>query len=270
MKRLSLLMLILGGCSAVNVNYNVPTAHFISPEAVGTDIGEEGSTLNKIQTDFLLQPVNRISVARVYQQFLWNDYTTASDINVYQSLSLGANFNVSLLKRLDVSAKKCWDCPLMGGAKYQLVGNPENERQRGHKMAVAAYLGTFHEKEKADVATIDGRKAEKVDSDMSVFATEYHLIFGERVTETTLFYLDGFYTHHEIKTEVTREIGQKLDRSSNLDNYGGSLAAKFSTKKHEGRPEQTHFTVLGGWTQTKVFGVRKDAGNLGASLGFTW
>lgn len=266
------LSIILTGCSAVNVDYNVPTGHLLSPEAVGTTRGEENSTINKIQTDFTLQPVNKISMARVQQQFLWNDYTTDSDIGVTPTATIGINLGISLSRRLDFAAKKCFDCPVMAGAKYQLVGAAENERQRGHKVAIAAYGGVFHEKEKStDVNSIDGRKAEKIESDLRILASEYHLLLGERLTESTLLYLDSFYTHHDLQTELIRQSGQKLERKSNLDNFGGNLGVRFSTHvRDESRPEQTHLTLQGGWTTTKVFGTKKESKNMGASLGFTW
>lgn len=267
----SVFCLLLVGCSAVNVDYNVPTGHFLSPESTGTTPGAENSTLNKIQTEFILQPVNKISIARVQQQFLWNDYTTDSDIAVTPTITIGVNAGVSISRRLDFTAKKCYDCPIMGGAKYQLIGSPENERQRGHKMAIAAFGGLFHEKEKsADVNSIDGKKAEKIESDTRILASEYHVIFGERLTESTLLFLDGFYTHHEVQTEIIRQGGQKLDRNSNLDNFGGDFGVRFSSSPKESRPEQTHLTIQGGLTKTAVFGSKKESRNLGASLGFTW
>lgn len=271
MKRPSFLLLTMVGCSALNVDYNVPTGHFLSPEAIGTTPGEENSTLNKIQTEFALQPVNKISMARVQQQFLWNDYTTDSDIDITPTATIGVNAGVSISRRLDFTAKKCYDCPVMGGAKYQLIGSAENERKRGHKMSIAAFGGLFHEKEKSqDVTSIDNKKAEKVESDTRILAAEYHIIFGERLTESTLLYLDGFYTHHEVQNEIIRQSGQKLDRHSNLDNFGGDLGVRFSSSPKESRPEQTHLTLQGGLTKTAVFGTKKESRNLGASLGFTW
>lgn len=228
-KLLSVLALgLLCSCSS-SVDFHMPSQRFLSPETAGGLLKGNGSIgRHASQKVVVLQNTNS------------NPVDQSSSINSAGGLALGGD--LGLFKRLDFYARAFNDSPLMLGAKFQFLGDPDRTKP-GIKVSVAAGYGSVEEEEKNDEFEIVNNEVEStVKADYT--RVDYSAHIGYRFNEHFMLYFSAGKADYATEGEVFQGGNSVLkykEEGDSIDyNLGGVISKKsISILLEAGRSEST-------------------------------
>ena len=174
------------GCSSVS--FSIPSGRMISPEANGQLVDAQG--------DIRLTGATRSKITVTSQG--------EDKVSYNQALAPGAYLDLGLLKRLDIYIALPYDSPGMTGLKFQFLGKPRKENQKGWKASIVGAWGRMEE-ESSDFDIFAEENGIKVDS-YKITSSDLGAIIGYRKNEKQLFYLGSHITLYELDS-VTNQSG---------------------------------------------------------------
>ena len=212
--RLFVLAVFVIVAPACAIKTNIPANRFQSPEARGetwhgsVHLALHGATEITLVSDYSRQP----------------PITTAPEVDRGGLITLGVD--LGLLERLDLSVQTPIDAPITVGAKYQLLGTPEEEAAAGNiSLAVTGSIGVHGEtgESKNAMTSVDS----KYEMDAALFDTA--LIMGYRLDEYVLFYGGPFIAAYSANGEITQPASSstKFKFEGSGSQYGANLGVRF-------------------------------------------
>lgn len=223
MKKLIILLFLLGGCSS-SINYKAPSHRFITPETRGSSLLEKEFSG---QVHLSVQKSHKLTLNRVYT-FIPRISEVVED---EQSFSVSSNFlghlGLGVFPFLDFQIIKSSNSPDMFIAKIQLLGSNANDREKGLKASVWFGGGKLRDEKRIVVGTINNTT--EFDGKLDVFNKEIGISVGKRLSSAHIVYLSGLYANYDTESSL-KGSSQTLQADGNTVlqalNFGVELRPK--------------------------------------------
>ena len=218
MKVLLLSLVLLGSCST-RIGMRTPSTKMISPEAVGAGLKGEITTFQ-----------NEGTVAEVDL----SQNTTGESLNLESKSEdgdfLGVHAEIGAFSSMDVVIYSPGDTsPLMGGVKYQIIGEPKlNAKAGNHSLSILAMAGAGSKEDENDDPIEITPQDDEVKTELDMTAGTTGLLYGYRLNSSMLVYLGGLYTYYNFNGILESDNNATLD-GEEIDYNGEVVDASVGT-----------------------------------------
>jgi hypothetical protein len=205
-----LILLTLASCST-QLKYSMRNTNFLTPESKGDFM--------KGDLSIALEKANKILLADAYEPLIFNlPAQTNSSSSISQTIETNFPITLGLIKQLDV-----YNFNDTYGLKYQFIGTPENEKKSEFKAALAFGYGYSHD---SSDLTYTSTSSRIYSTDLKLKSYHSNLLFGYRVTDSGLFYLNIFYDDYSYKGTLSSNQFSTIYANGTSVNEGILLGAK--------------------------------------------
>jgi hypothetical protein len=256
MKFFPLLFLLFLTSCATELKYEMNNHKFLSPEAKGEFL--------KGDISLALQRDQKVVLATAYDAIIFNlPASTSANASVTKNTNISIPINLGLLEKVDF-----YTANFKYGFKYQFYGSSEKERKTEFKAALAAAYGEKYKNSGNVVFTNGNSSSRTYNTDLKLRSYELSFIFGKRLSESVLVYLNILRDYYSYKGALTSSQFAAINVSGKSVNQGGMLGINFL----ENSPTRPFTAKLEAGVVTGKLDNRKSItfGSYGAEAGWCW
>lgn len=214
-------ILALTTSCTTQLKYHMNNHKFITPETKGEFL--------KGDVSISYQQTQKVIIADAFDLLVFNlPAAVNTSSNITRSNSVDLPLNLGLLNRLDFLT-----LDTKYGLKYQFLGTAENERSVGYKSAIALAYGYDH-KSTSDVNYSNSSTSRIYSTDILVKSYEASLLFGYRISERDLVYLNIFRDFYKYNGVLKSSQFATIEATGKSYNQGilAGFEFSFGTQKY--------------------------------------
>ena len=201
---LFLSFILISSCST-KIGMRTPSTKMISPEAIGEGLKGEITTFR-----------NEGTVAEVDLENNSTNNSLSLSEDSEDDDFIGVHAEIGAFSKMDVLIYRPGSTsPLMGGVKYQLIGDPKLSAGAGnHSLSMLVMAGAGSKEDENDDPVEITPQDDEVKTELDMTAGSAGLIYGYRLNKSMLFYLGGVYTAYNFNGVLESENNATLDGES--------------------------------------------------------
>jgi len=250
---LFLLLLVSCSHSSLNVDFHFPTARMQIPETTGGRVMDADADVKSVRLTMDAHSAANVSLGRSDQSksiFSGNIGAVVIDDEkeITSSGGLGLGLQIGVKKRLDIVIKKSNEAPYEFGLQYQLMGVP-GRKEKGFKLSISATVGFQTDEEVSTEWFADeDDEYDNVTAKTEISSSNISLIMGYRMSKKFLPYINIFYDHYTVESNLVITGGT----SHNFDTNGEQTGVLIGFALGSG---SGYLQLEGGVTKVKVGGA---------------
>jgi len=255
-----IVFLLLTSCAKVDVDYHMPLNRYETPEVRGERWNGYAS-LNGSSTQ-------KVTLTEVYDDTVFNTGPSVdNEPKMEKAFALGLRAGLNLFENFDIFYRAVHDSPDQFGMKYQMMGEGNQKKTVGHKMASSFAFGTTDRSDgdltlQSDVSST----TRTYNSNLKISTWDFSWLYGYRTHDWLLLYSNVFWTQYKVESTLTSNVHPEVSVTGIAKTKGLLLGARFNGSKSHG-----FFTLEGGVVNTNWNGdINTTTYTLGSDIGFTF
>ena len=209
-----IICIVSSGC-ATTLDYDPAVLRFDTPETTGKFLAGNVSVSSAVTPNRVLGSINSSIPSDVNPR----RYSDSSEEYTQNEFTMGNRLDLGILKDVDVYYRKLFDTPYIFGSKLQLVGDSQNKKTPGFKVAISAEYGIKTQSHEDGIPESSTRE---------MYSYDIGVNLGFRLNKHIIVYNNNFYNYHHVQGTLDRgtPVFEKKGASKSIGSLFGIRISK--------------------------------------------